>query len=58
MPSIEEALEYVNILAKGVEKEAENAVQVLVTGSLHLVGGTLAVLEGATPITGEAALLD
>lgn len=37
MPSIEEAAEYL-----GTKEE----LQVLVTGSFHLVGGALSVLEG------------
>jgi folylpolyglutamate synthase len=41
-PSIEGALEYVKTLA-GQEKE----VQALITGSLHLVGGALGLLDGA-----------
>jgi folylpolyglutamate synthase len=45
--SIEEALDYAEALAKGDGKGVEEEVQVLVTGSLHLVGGALAVLEGA-----------
>ncbi len=46
--SIEEALEYAKTLAKGDGKEVEKKVQILITGSLHLVGGALAVLEGTT----------
>jgi folylpolyglutamate synthase len=45
--SIEEALDYAKALAKGGGNGVEEEVQVLVTGSLHLVGGALAVLEGA-----------
>lgn len=41
-PSIEGALEYVKTLA-GQEEE----VQALITGSLHLVGGALGLLDGA-----------
>lgn len=44
--SIEEALDYAKNLAKGDGKEA----QALITGSLHLVGGALSVLEGATAL--------
>jgi hypothetical protein len=46
MFSIEEALDYTKALAEGDEKE----VQALITGSLHLVGGALAVLEGGTAL--------
>ncbi len=46
VPSIEEALEYVRNLAKG--KGDEKEVQAFITGSLHLVGGALSVLEDAT----------
>ena len=37
MPSIEEAVEYL---------EEKEGLQVFVTGSFHLVGGALSVLEG------------
>jgi len=43
--SIEEALDYVKGLAK---KEKE--VHAFITGSLHLVGGALGVLEGANAL--------
>ncbi|KAK9448891.1 Mur ligase [Limtongia smithiae] len=41
-PTIEDAVEYVRDIAK----DACEDVQVLVTGSLHLVGGLLVVLDG------------
>lgn len=50
LPSIEEALDYAKALAKGDGKEVEKEVQALITGSLHLVGGALAVLEGVTAL--------
>jgi folylpolyglutamate synthase len=45
--SIEEALDSAKALAKKDGNEIEKEIQVLVTGSLHLVGGALAVLEDA-----------
>lgn len=48
--SIEEALKCAKALAKGDGKEVEKEVQALITGSLHLVGGALAVLEDATAL--------
>ncbi len=48
--SIEEALETVKAMAKADEKEAETSIQAFITGSLHLVGGALGVLEGATTL--------
>jgi hypothetical protein len=50
--SIEEALEYVRSLTKSKEDDGkpENEVQALITGSLHLVGGALSVLESATTL--------
>lgn len=45
VPSIEEALIYARHLTEGL-KEGET-VQAFVTGSLHLVGGALGILEGA-----------
>ncbi|KAK4129740.1 putative folylpolyglutamate protein [Parathielavia appendiculata] len=44
IPSIEEALNTARSLA---EKEGEKKAQALITGSLHLVGGALGILEGA-----------
>jgi folylpolyglutamate synthase len=44
IPSIEEALNTARSIA---EKEGDKKVQALVTGSLHLVGGALGILEGA-----------
>lgn len=43
-PSIEEAIDTVRALA---EKEGGPRVQALITGSLHLVGGALGILEHA-----------
>ncbi|KAM0329237.1 hypothetical protein ACHAQA_004537 [Verticillium albo-atrum] len=43
IPTIEEALNYVESLGK----DSKEPVQALVTGSLHLVGGALGILEGA-----------
>ncbi|KAF6821379.1 folylpolyglutamate synthase [Colletotrichum musicola] len=45
IPTIEEALNHVRQLGEGLG-EGEK-VQALVTGSLHLVGGALGILEGA-----------
>ncbi|PHH83221.1 hypothetical protein CDD82_2993 [Ophiocordyceps australis] len=42
MPSIEHAVDYAHRLAKDVDGER---IQVYVTGSFHLVGGTLGILE-------------
>ncbi|KAF9869962.1 folylpolyglutamate synthase [Colletotrichum karsti] len=47
IPTIEEALEHVRGLAGGVKEEDGESVQAFVTGSLHLVGGALQILEGA-----------
>ncbi|KAL8956015.1 MAG: hypothetical protein Q9183_006448 [Haloplaca sp. 2 TL-2023] len=44
--SIEEAVEWVRSIARN-ERAGEKDVSVLVTGSVHLVGGFLEVLEGA-----------
>jgi folylpolyglutamate synthase len=44
IPSIEEAINTARDLA---ERAGGLKVQVLVTGSLHLVGGALGILEGA-----------
>jgi folylpolyglutamate synthase len=41
LPSIEDALEYVKKL-----QDPSGVVQIFVTGSIHLVGGMLALLEG------------
>lgn len=46
MPTIEEAINYARRLEDELEGEGDK-VQVLVTGSLHLVGGALGILEGA-----------
>jgi folylpolyglutamate synthase len=45
LPSIEGAINHVRELSKGLENE-QDAVQALITGSLHLVGGALGILEG------------
>lgn len=45
IPTIEEALNFAQGLSKDL-KEGET-VQAFVTGSLHLVGGALGILEGA-----------
>lgn len=44
IPSIEEAINTARGLA---DKEGEQKSQALITGSLHLVGGALGILEGA-----------
>ncbi|KAL2255917.1 hypothetical protein VTK26DRAFT_2483 [Humicola hyalothermophila] len=46
IPSIEEALNKVRSLAEQQEQGGRK-VQALVTGSLHLIGGALGILEGA-----------
>lgn len=43
--TIEDAINFARDLAKSLNKENE-FVQVFITGSLHLVGGALGVLEG------------
>ncbi|KAK7984992.1 methionine-synthesizing 5- methyltetrahydropteroyltriglutamate--homocysteine methyltransferase [Apiospora saccharicola] len=45
LPTIEEAINYVRTVSEGVS-EGET-VQALITGSLHLVGGALSILECA-----------
>ncbi|KAI1425088.1 tetrahydrofolylpolyglutamate synthase [Xylaria sp. FL1777] len=45
VPTIEDAINHVRGL--GASASDEQAVQALITGSLHLVGGALAILEGA-----------
>ncbi|KAK4184474.1 Mur ligase [Podospora australis] len=47
IPSIEEALITARALAASDEKEGGQKVQALITGSLHLVGGALGILEKA-----------
>jgi folylpolyglutamate synthase len=44
-PSIEEALDTVKALAAA--KNEDEKVQAFITGSLHLVGGALGILEGS-----------
>ena len=44
--SIEEAINRVRDIEKTVDTKGGETVQALVTGSLHLVGGALAILEG------------
>jgi folylpolyglutamate synthase len=46
MRTIEEAVEYVDRISK-----SEGVVQVLVTGSFHLVGGVLTILEGDAAVS-------
>lgn len=46
LPSIEGAINHVRELVKDLEGE-EDTVQAFITGSLHLVGGALGILEGA-----------
>lgn len=48
LPFIEEVFEYVRNLNPGVGKDGKDDAkkQVLITGSLHLVGRALGVLEG------------
>lgn len=45
VPSIEETINQVRGLTGSLKEE--EAVQALITGSLHLVGGALGILEGA-----------
>ena len=45
LPSIEQALDYARQAGNGLSDG--KTVQVLVTGSLHLVGGALGILEQA-----------
>lgn len=45
MSSIEGAIDHVRGLTE--DMEGEESVQAFVTGSLHLVGGALGILEGA-----------
>ncbi|KAL6876690.1 Mur ligase [Trichoderma novae-zelandiae] len=47
LPTIEDALNYAREVARGLPEEGAEAeaVQVYVTGSLHLVGGALGILE-------------
>ncbi|KAB5578637.1 tetrahydrofolylpolyglutamate synthase [Coniochaeta sp. 2T2.1] len=45
LPSIEGAINHVRELTKELESE-EDTVQAFITGSLHLVGGALGILEG------------
>lgn len=46
MPSIESAINRVRELSKDLQAKHET-VQAFITGSLHLVGGALGILEGA-----------
>lgn len=46
MPTIEEALDYARHVGEEVKGDGDK-VQVYVTGSLHLVGGALGILEKA-----------
>ena len=45
LPSIEGAINHVRELASNLD--GEDTVQAFITGSLHLVGGALGILEGA-----------
>lgn len=45
LPSIEGAINHVRELMKDLKEE--DTVQAFITGSLHLVGGALGILEGA-----------
>ena len=45
LPSIEEAINYARSLEKGLKED--ETIQAFITGSLHLVGGALGILEGA-----------
>lgn len=45
IPTIQEALDYARSLGDGLE--GDGAVQAYITGSLHLVGGALGILEQA-----------
>jgi folylpolyglutamate synthase len=45
LPSVEDAVEYVRSLTPKAQREKE--VHAFITGSVHLVGRTLGVLEGA-----------
>ncbi|KAH8682214.1 Mur ligase [Xylariales sp. PMI_506] len=45
LPTIEDAINYVRAL--GETMEGESTVQALITGSLHLVGGALGIIENA-----------
>jgi folylpolyglutamate synthase len=44
LPTIEDAINHVRTLGKAVDEK--ETVQALITGSLHLVGGALGILEG------------
>jgi folylpolyglutamate synthase len=48
--SIEDAIDYVRRLAK---EDSGNVVQGFITGSLHLIGGALEVLEGTDAVVGS-----
>ncbi|OTA05905.1 hypothetical protein A9Z42_0066120 [Trichoderma parareesei] len=45
LPTIEDALNYARKVARGLPEAGEDKVLVYVTGSLHLVGGALGILE-------------
>jgi folylpolyglutamate synthase len=42
LPSVEDAVEYV----RSLEQQDENKVHAFITGSVHLVGRALGILEG------------
>lgn len=46
VPSIQEAIGKVRSLAQTLD--GEHTAQAMITGSLHLVGGALGILEGAS----------
>jgi folylpolyglutamate synthase len=45
LPSIEDAIKHARAISEGPMAEGEK-LQVFITGSLHLVGGALCILEG------------
>ena len=47
MPTIEDAINRVRELGVKAEADGQQTVQAFITGSLHLVGGALGILEGA-----------
>lgn len=50
LPSVEDAVEHVRRLANGGEGDGDWEVHALITGSVHLVGRTLGVLEGVDAV--------
>ena len=49
LPSVEDALEHVRKLGGGIS-EAQDEVHAFITGSVHLVGRALGVLEGVDAV--------